>query len=915
VSKLTRALDPRRSIATAVGWLAAALSLTVAVVTVWGGNIARYHLLSKRDAALTTAAETLSVELDQGLSFRLQSLESLRAIVSVPVSAGDTQASPALRTALDHLRSDHPEFEWIGLADMAARLVAQTAGSKTPQGDDDNQWISRCLHGPWFGDLQRDAADKVFGLCAPIVDGDGRTVALAAAHLPQSWMTATSGQVRDRLNLDRRARMLVLDDGQHVLIDNRASPTSPLRAGSGASEVGPVNALWTPNQVSLQPLDGKRHVVVRARRDENSTLHRLGLQVLVMQPSEEAVWQGGGIQQQIAWISLAVSVAAALIGIGFARGLTRRLTNLTVAVKRGDTDAAEWIDAPPGKDEVAELGHAFGVLLDTLRHERDGLNTLAAEQELRVQARTAEVRQQARYLRTLIDMLPMWAWFKDTEGRFLAVNQAAAATLDLSTDELVGKTDFDLHPREHAEAFRAGDVEVMTSRRQKTMEEPQIFPTGKIWLEVFKAPVIDEDGTVLGTVGVARDISEHKAVEAARETALSEATRLAHQRSEFLALMSHELRTPLNGILGFAQILLRDKSLTDRQMRGLKIIDECGQQLLTLINDILDLARIDAAKLELAPTVVNLPTFLQVVCDIIRVKAEEKSLLLVYHAAPDLPANVRIDEKRLRQVLLNLLSNAVKFTDAGQVTLRVTRLRPPTAGDDAIARLRFEVEDQGIGMSETQLARLFHPFEQVADLKRREGGTGLGLAISRQLIRLMGGDIQVRSGLGEGSVFWFELEVPAPQLEGQAKTKRGMPVGYQGIRRKILVVDDVPQGRAMLLDALGMLGFEMADACNGEEALAVAARFRPDLVVMDVMMPVMNGLEATRRLRLSPESAKAAVVSVSANASAEAHSREAGADAFVVKPIELPDLLNAIAAVLELTWIREDPTPREQQSS
>jgi CheY-like chemotaxis protein len=129
------------------------------------------------------------------------------------------------------------------------------------------------------------------------------------------------------------------------------------------------------------------------------------------------------------------------------------------------------------------------------------------------------------------------------------------------------------------------------------------------------------------------------------------------------------------------------------------------------------------------------------------------------------------------------------------------------------------------------------------------------------------------------------------------------------------VVDDVPQGRAMLLDALGMLGFEMADAGNGEEALAVAARFRPDLVVMDVMMPVMNGLEATRRLRLSPESAKVAVVSVSANASAEAHSREAGANAFVVKPIELPDLLNAIAAVLELTWIREDPVPREQQSS
>jgi signal transduction histidine kinase/ActR/RegA family two-component response regulator len=380
-------------------------------------------------------------------------------------------------------------------------------------------------------------------------------------------------------------------------------------------------------------------------------------------------------------------------------------------------------------------------------------------------------------------------------------------------------------------------------------------------------------------------------------------------KSAFLAQMSHELRTPLNGILGFSQILQRDKPLTERQARGLKIIEASGQHLLTLINDILDLARIDAAKLDLFPTEVNLPVFLQVVCDIVRVKAEEKSLLFVYQAAPDLPAAIRVDEKRLRQVLLNLLSNAVKFTDTGQVMLRVTRLKTPVVGAaaGAMARLRCEVEDNGIGISEAQQARLFQPFEQLAEVGRREGGTGLGLAISRPLIRLMGGDIQVRSRPGEGSVFWFEIAVPALEAPVHALLERRAPVGYEGERRKVLVVDDVPHNRAMLLDALGTLGFQVADAGNGAEALHVAARFRPDLIVMDLMMPVMDGFEATRRLRLSSEGDEVPIIATSASATAETElrSREAGANAFIGKPIEQSVLLNAIAAALSLTWIRE----------
>jgi signal transduction histidine kinase len=231
-----------------------------------------------------------------------------------------------------------------------------------------------------------------------------------------------------------------------------------------------------------------------------------------------------------------------------------------------------------------------------------------------------------------------------------------------------------------------------------------------------------------------------------------------HPNSALLSQMSHELRTPLNAIVGFTQILQRDSALTERHNRTLNIIQESGQQLLTLLNDIFDLVRIDAAKLELLPHDVDLPVFLRRVGDMIRVKADAKNVLFAYHGDSDLPCTVRVDEKRLRQVLLNLLSNAVKFTDGRRVTLRVIRRAMPAVG--AVARLRFEIEDQGSGLSEAQVARLFQPFEQVAEAKPREDGTGLGLAVSRRLIRLMGGDIEVRSRPGEGTVFAFEIELP-----------------------------------------------------------------------------------------------------------------------------------------------------------
>jgi CheY-like chemotaxis protein len=397
---------------------------------------------------------------------------------------------------------------------------------------------------------------------------------------------------------------------------------------------------------------------------------------------------------------------------------------------------------------------------------------------------------------------------------------------------------------------------------------------------------------------VARDITESKAVAAAREAALTEAQRLARMRSEFLAQMSHELRTPLNGILGYAQVLRRNKNLDERQLAGLNVIQQCGEHLLTLINDILDSAKIESGKQELALTDVPFKHFLRAIAEIIGIKADLKHLYFVCDFAPDLPEVIRADEKRLRQILLNLLANAIKFTDYGQVSLRVNFQLP--------SRLTFEVQDNGIGIAKQDMESIFQPFEQVGEFQRRLGGTGLGLAISRQFARLMGGDIEVESKVGQGSVFRFALDVQVLNSVAMLAPMT-MVIGYQGARKKVLVVDDIPENCALLVDMLGQIGFDMAQASNGREAVQIAGAFMPDLVLMDIYMPEMDGLDAIRLLRQLPRSAEVPIIAVSASASGsdEDTCLSAGADAFLSKPVDMDRLLKQIAFLLKLEWICE----------
>ncbi|MYN18098.1 response regulator [Rugamonas sp. FT107W] len=372
-------------------------------------------------------------------------------------------------------------------------------------------------------------------------------------------------------------------------------------------------------------------------------------------------------------------------------------------------------------------------------------------------------------------------------------------------------------------------------------------------------------------------------------------------KSAFLASMSHELRTPLNAILGYTQILKRDKGLTPAQRSGVGTIQQGGQHLLALINDVLDLSRVEAGRMEFHPGPVLLGDLLSVVADIMRVRAEQKQLHFELELVAGLPVAISIDETRLRQVLLNLLGNAVKFTDRGTVRLRVMPLPDAPPG---MAALRFEVRDDGIGIAPDHVETIFRPFEQVGDTARRAGGTGLGLAISGQLVRLMGGELKVESTLGQGSRFWFDVAAPLAEAPAPAGSDGHHATGYLGPRKTIMVVDDVATNRALLRDLLGALDFRMLEADSGVAALRQMQANLPDMVLLDMVMPDMDGIETTRRLRADARTSHMPVVIISASSTPEEEERslQVGANAFLGKPVDEHELLREIGAQLKLEW-------------
>jgi predicted ATPase/signal transduction histidine kinase/CheY-like chemotaxis protein/tRNA A-37 threonylcarbamoyl transferase component Bud32 len=420
-----------------------------------------------------------------------------------------------------------------------------------------------------------------------------------------------------------------------------------------------------------------------------------------------------------------------------------------------------------------------------------------------------------------------------------------------------------------------------------------------------------------------------------RQRAEAKAEAANRAKSEFLANMSHELRTPLNGILGYAQLLKKSTTLTDAQQNGINVIHRCGEHLLLLISDILDLSKIEARKMELYPNEFYFAEFLDEIVAICRIRAEQKGILFTYKPLPPLPRFVQADEKRLRQVLLNLLGNAVKFTHYGEVTFTIAILadQPITPASSSPSRdrcqpspdserltqtkVRFHIEDTGIGITETQLQEIFLPFQQVGEKRQQTEGTGLGLAISRQLVQLMNSDIQVQSTFGQGSVFWFDVNLTEIRHQPDLPSTRYHQIcGFKGSQRKILVVDDKEENRLVLVNLLQPLGFEVRDAIDGRDALQKVREFLPDVILIDLVMPIMDGFETTRQIRMAPELQQTIIIATSASVFEmdRQQSQEVGCNDFLSKPISEPELLERLSEHLKLEWIYEQDETAQMQS-
>ncbi|MEB3178996.1 MAG: response regulator, partial [Nostocaceae cyanobacterium] len=702
---------------------------------------------------------------------------------------------------------------------------------------------------------------------------------------------------------------------------------------------------------------GRQFIQVRPWQDE------LGLDWLIVVAVTESDFmeQINANTRTTIVLCIIAFLLSTISGIFTARWVTTAILILNKSAKKialGDWCARVELKR---RDELGELAISFNSMAEQLQASFAVLKSKNTKLKILNTALAASENQ----LQQFLEAMPVGVFICDADGKPYYANKAAISILG---KDLINAVTIEELP-EIYQAYLAGTEQIYPVERQPifqalqgesvTLDDMEIRrPEQVIPIEASSRPIFDESGNIAFAIVTFSDITQRKQAEhllaeynRILEAQVEERTRELSQaleqlksiqeeliasqqiaaqgqeaaeranraKSEFIASMSHELRTPLNAILGFTQIMNRDDSLSVVHQQHLEIINRAGEHLLNLINEILEMSKIEAGRITLNEQSFDLQRLLSSLYEMLQLRAASKGLKLIFQSSPDIPQFIKSDECKLRQVLINLLENAMKFTDKGSVTLRVVRgnkqlisssLSPPSSfsTDPSKESLFFEVEDTGAGIATEEINLLFEAFGQTETGRISGQGTGLGLPISRKYVQLMGGDIIVSSTPGKGSRFAFDIQVnTVDKSEIQTSLTKRKIIGLapnQGEYR-LLVVDDRFESRLLLVTIFTSVGFAVREAENGQQAITLWSSWKPHLIWMDMRMPIMNGFEATKQIKATPEGQKTVIIALTASAFEEERQMvlQAGCNDFVRKPLQEDILLAKVKEHLGVEYI------------